>query len=281
MQLSSITRSLYTSAASIASNAKLGGSHLLSGAKFTLSYTSATAYKVADLSLQALSSASYYTIQGAKSLQSNSKIVFFAAKSSAASIAANTKLASSYLASKAKIAGSYLASGAKVTAFYLSAAARKAAAVSQRILSNSTYYATEGAKVVKNNPKITLLTIAGIGAAATVAYLAHRHFKAVPTPPVAPASSVNSAPASSVNSAPASSVNSAPASSAPANSVSSVATPRELPVDFKSNEKQKVTQFLARATRFEITAARKDLGVGAANYKVANWIQRQRATAVV
>ncbi|MEI8301533.1 MAG: hypothetical protein WCG10_08015, partial [Chlamydiota bacterium] len=85
----------------------------------------------------------------------------------------------------------------------------------------------------------------------------------------------------SASSAPASSANSAPASSAPANSVSSVATPRELPVDFKSNEKQKVNQFLARATRSEINNARKDLGLSAANYKVANWIQRQRAAAVV
>lgn len=240
MQLSSITRSLYTSAASLASNAKLGGSYLLSGVKFTTSYASTTAHKAADLSLRALSGASYYTMQSAKAIQSSSQIVFSSVKTGTAAAASNAKLATSYLASKAVAGGSHLVSGAKFTASYTSALAHKATNISLRVLSSASYYATQSANAVKSHPKIALFTV-GTGTAAAVLHIAYRHFKATP--------------------------------------VATAAT-RDLPTAFTSKDAKKVKEFLQAATKVEIREAKAKLGNTAANYKLANYIQTNRPVAV-
>ncbi len=289
MQLSSVTRSLYTSATSLASNAKLGGSYLLSGVKCTASYASITAHKAADLSLRALSGASYYTIQGAKAIQSSSQIVFFSTKTGIAATAFNAKLATAYLASKAVAGGSHLISGAKFAASSTASLAHKVANISLRVLSSASYYATQSANAVKSHPKIALFTV-GTGTAAAVLHLAYRHFKAAPVvapvvapiaaPRVAPIAAPVEAPVVAPVVAPIAAPVEAPVEALVDDSVAlvDIPAPRDLPASFTGlrKDRQKVNDFLKTTSFDEKHKAIQQLGVSAQNYRIANQIQANR-----
>lgn len=83
--------------------------------------------------------------------------------------------AGSYLVTGTKATGSYALSGIKTGSSYGVTLAKKVGEVALRALSGAKQYAGKTVTLLKNNPKIALITV-GTGAVATVAYLAYRHF---------------------------------------------------------------------------------------------------------